>query len=84
MIGLMKGEPSLCHVSSPFLIMLKGFEPNSVTATLTKDLILRRISLSTVLMSITRVIRRMSRRVFKEHTPCSGILLDLLLPWLGS
>ena len=21
---------------------------------------------------------------FKEHTPCSGILLDLLLPWLGS
>jgi hypothetical protein len=40
------------------------FEPNSVTATLKKDMISRRISSSVVFMLITRVIRRMSRRVF--------------------
>jgi hypothetical protein len=40
------------------------FEPNSVTATLTKDLILPGISSSAVFMSIMRVIQRMSRKVF--------------------
>lgn len=42
----------------------EAFEPNSVTATLKKDMISPRVSLSAVFMSITRVIRRMSKKVF--------------------
>ena len=53
-------------------------------ATLTKALILPRTSLFVVFMLVMRVIQKMWRRGFKEHTPRSGMFKGLELSMVGS